>query len=397
MPENNEQDLFFMQQALELAVRGRPAPNPYVGAVIVKEEKIIGMGFHKKAGEAHAEVEAIFDVKKKNPKDWKSLLKGSTLYVNLEPCNHTGRTPPCTDAIIDAGIGKVVFAMKDLNAKVKGDGEKKLREAGIEVESGILEEAAQAVNSAYIKALKTSMPLLTLKMAITLDGKTATSSGDSKWISCERSRMIVMKMRDKAGAVLVGAGTVLKDNPQLTARKLEKETDAKKSKNARANESVQTDFDEMEFVSPLRVIVDSNLSVSGDEKVFFDKNALVACTQKADKKKIDKLQKKGIDVLMCPADKNGHVDLKFLLMQLQKREINQVLCEGGATLAKALLDEGLIDVMILFVAPKIIGGDGKSLFEGKGALEIANATNAEIVNVASIGTDLMVVAKIAHK
>ena len=395
MPKDNEQDLFFIQQALELAVRGRPSPNPYVGAVIVKNGEAIGYGFHKKCGEAHAEIEAIEDVKGKNPTGWKALLKGSALYVNLEPCNHFGKTPPCTDAIIEAGIGRVVFAMKDPNKNVLGGGEKKLRGAGIEVRSGVLEEAARAVNAAYLKALKTGMPILTLKMAMTLDGKIAAETGDSKWISCEQSRRIVLAMRDKAGAVLVGAGTVHKDNPRLTAKgridagKKDKNAGKEKFDDVRAQ-------DAKELCDPLRVIVDSKLSVSGDENVFFDKNALVACTKKADEKKVALLRKKGIEVLVCPQDKNGHVELKFLLLELHKRGINQVLCEGGATLAKALLDGGLIDVMILFIAPKIIGGKGKGLFEGKGALGIADAIGAEIVNVAKVEQDLMVVVKIAR-
>jgi len=368
MGEKSEEDSFFMQRCFELALQGYPSPNPYVGAVLVKDDESIGEGFHLKAGGNHAEIEAILDVKEKHPGNWEELILGSTLYVNLEPCNHTGRTPPCSEAILKAGISRVVYAMNDPH-KIAGGGAQKLKENGVEVVPSVLEGQAKAINAAYLKVLETGLPLVTLKMACTMDGKTATATGDSKWISSEESRAVVMKMRDKADAVIIGANTALFDNPKLTARGNEK------------------------YRNPLRVVVAGSLRVKRNMEVFGDKNVLVAYCD-ADEKLIESFRAEKIELLKCPKTSEGRVDLRFLLLELAKRGKNQVLCEGGATLSKSLLDLGLIDVMIIFYSPKILGGEGRGIFEGAGASLISECKKCEIVNAMMVGGDLMVVAKI---
>jgi len=374
----------FMQRAFEISILGHPSPNPYVGAVIVKNGEIIGEGYHKKAGLNHAEVEAILDAKKRyadandtdSSEKMKKIFDGATLYVTLEPCNHTGKTPPCTKAIIDAGIKKVVFSLKDPNENVKGGGKLFLEKNGVEVIGGILEEYARAVNNAYLKVLAQKMPLVTLKMACTLDGKTYISDKYPRQISSEQSQNIVMKMRDKADAIMVGIGTVIKDNPKLTART------------------------NKEYQDPLRVVVDSKLRSVADMNVFSDSNVVVAyCT--SEDAKIQQFEKNDIRLIKCPQDKTGRVDLHYLLKELAKMGINQVLCEGGSTLARSLLDKNLIDVMILFYAP-IIAPDGQKLIfrsmnetDKKQKNEISEVSdyikNAKIVNAIKCADDLMVV------
>ncbi len=387
-------DNYFMQKAIEISILGHPSPNPYVGAVIVKDNKIIAQGYHKKAGMAHAEVEAILDAKNKYDKNAEKMLEGSTLYVSLEPCNHTGRTPPCTDAIIKAKIKKVVYAMDDPNKNVRGGGAK------------YLQEQAQAVNSAYLKILRKKIPLLTLKMACTLDGKTVLDEDTAqkentmcdekceqkkiapnkhddqndrqniqddkytkkkKWVSCEYSRKLVMKMRDKTDAIIIGANTAIIDNPRLTARGYEND--------------------------PLRVIVDSKLKCPTDLNVFADSNALVAYCD-ANKNNIDEFEKKKIRLIKCPKNISGKVDLKYLLEKLAKMNINQILCEGGATLARNLLELDLIDVMILFYAPKF-APDSKNLLFSQDKTTNGNIEkhmkNAHIINVMKCDSDLMIV------
>jgi diaminohydroxyphosphoribosylaminopyrimidine deaminase/5-amino-6-(5-phosphoribosylamino)uracil reductase len=343
----------FMKRALELSCKGRPAPNPYVGAVIVKNGEIIGEGFHAKCGHEHAEIAAIKNAYEKFGGEAKEKLKGSAIFVTLEPCNHFGKTPPCTDAIIKEKISRVVYAMKDENPKVKGGGSRRLQEAGIEVFGGLLEEEARAVNAAYLKHIKTGLPLVTLKLATSLDGRTATKTGDSKWISGEKSRLIVHNMRDKAGAVMVGIGTILADNPHLTCR-------------------IEGGHD------PLRIIVDGKLRIPPDANVLFDKNVVIGCMDNVSPDKKNKLLDRKIRLIECPAKSEVKFDLKFLLEQVGKMGINHVMCEGGADLAAELIRLGLADEIVLFVAPKIIGGEKTGIFGGMGVVGIEDAKEVEI-------------------
>lgn len=366
--EITKDDEKFMRRALELSCKGRPAPNPYVGAVIVKEGDIIGEGFHAKCGHEHAEIAAIKNVYEKFGGEAKEKLVGSAIFVTLEPCNHFGKTPPCTDAIIKEKISQVVFAMKDENPNVKGGGCKRLQKAGIEVFEGLLENEARAVNAAYLKHSKTGLPLVTLKLATSLDGRTATKTGDSKWISAEKSRRIVHKMRDKVGAVMVGIGTVLADNPHLTCR-------------------IDGGHD------PLRIIVDGKLRIPPDANVLFDKNVVVGCMVGAAQEKKNALIDRKIKLVECPAKSDVKFDLEFLLGKIGKMGINHVMCEGGADLAAELIRLDMADEIVLFVAPKIIGGERAGIFGGMGVVEIEDAKEVEIVMHKMIGDDLMVAAR----
>ncbi|MEK6528346.1 MAG: bifunctional diaminohydroxyphosphoribosylaminopyrimidine deaminase/5-amino-6-(5-phosphoribosylamino)uracil reductase RibD, partial [Nitrospirota bacterium] len=339
-----------MQRALALAVKGkgRTSPNPAVGAVIVKNNKIIAKGYHKKAGTPHAE---ILSLKKAGAK-----ARGATLYVNLEPCCHTGKkTPPCTKAIIKAGIKKVVTAMIDPNSKVSGRGIRELQNAGIETKVGIMRTEAKKLNEAFIKFITKKEPFVILKVAQSLDGKIATAKGESKWITGEDARKYVHKLRNEVDAVLVGIGTVKKDNPSLTCR-------IKGGRN------------------PFRVVVDSSLSIPLNAKVLKHKDgktiiatiSLNSTTPPFKKggqrgifskkisadyqKKIDLLRNREVQILTTKKDKNGMVNLKSLMKKLAKLDISSVMIEGGSRINASAVSDGIVDKIMMFTASKIIGG-----------------------------------------
>lgn len=324
--------------------RGRTSPNPMVGAVIVKNGKIIAEGFHEQAGKDHAEVAAL--------KKAGNAAKGAALYVTLEPCCHQGKTPPCTDALIASGIKKVVLATQDPNPLVAGKGMAQLKKAGITVMHGLLQKEAQRLNEAFNKYITQKSPFVTLKAALSLDGKIAAADGSSKWISNERSRQRVHEMRDAADAVIVGVNTVLKDDPRLNVRLAGK----KKPKH------------------PLRVIVDSRLQTPPDAHVLHSHGGevlIAACHDDARKRKA--LENEGATVIILP-EKNKMVDLKELMKELGKRETVSALIEGGATIFTMALEEGLVDKVALFYAPIILGGSGRfSLAHGEGVKSIEKA------------------------
>ncbi len=364
-----DEDRRWMNRALSLAAKGRPSPNPHVGAVIVKNGKNIGEGYHHRAGMAHAEVEAIKNVEKRFGARALGVLAGSALYVNLEPCNHTGRTGPCTTAILEAGIRRVVFAMKDPNPRVRGGGGKKLLLAGVKIKSGILEPEAKELNVAFIHHAKTGRPFVTLKMAMTLDGKIATRTRDSKWVGGKEELQMVQRLRDKAGAVMVGVGTVLKDNPRLTCR----------LKGGH---------------SPLRVIVDSELKIPLKAKVLADDNVIIAVGPKHDRRKAHLLAKRGIRHVLLPLRRRAHVNLKELMKHLGKMGINHVLCEGGPDLAGGLVEEKLVNEILFFIAPKVAGGKGApGPIGGLGVSKMAQAKKVRIVSVEPVGEDWLVWAR----
>ncbi len=344
----------FMRLALGLAEKGNPSPNPCVGAVIVKNGKILGSGYHKKAGMPHAEVEAI--------KNAGINAKGATLYVNLEPCNHYGRTPPCTKAIIKAGVRKVVVAMKDPNPDVKGGGEEELRKRWIKIEKGIMESEAKKLNEVFVKYSKTKIPFVVAKAAMSLDGKIATRTGDSKWITGENARRYAHKLRSRYDAVLAGINTVLKDNPRLTSR-------------IRGGRN------------PLRVVLDDTLKIPLDANVA-GKGTIIATTERFDTGKKAALESRGIRVLMCGRKR---VDLKTLLKKLGEMGITSLLVEGGAEVQGSFLDAKLIDKLVFFYAPKLIGGnDAKCAFAAQGAENPAGAVNVRIERMKKLGKDLLV-------
>jgi diaminohydroxyphosphoribosylaminopyrimidine deaminase/5-amino-6-(5-phosphoribosylamino)uracil reductase len=348
----------FMKLALELAGKANPSPNPKVGAVIVKDGKIIATGYHRKAGMPHAEIDALKKLKKGD-------AKGATLYVTLEPCSHYGRTPPCTKAIINAGIKRVVAAMQDPNPLVHGLEE--LRANGVDTEVGLMENEARALNEAFIKFIETGLPFVTIKAAMSLDGKIACVDGDSKWITSSATRHKARSLRAEYDAILVGINTVLKDNPRLTAR-----TPGHKD--------------------PLRVIIDSKLKVPTDAKVFADSNVLVATSEKHDQKKIKILEQMGIRVLIVGKEK---VDLKALMQKLAALKVTSILIEGGGEVNASALKAGIVDRLLFFVAPKIIGGlDAPGPVGGEGVKKMVKALKLQNVSCSTIGNDLQISAKV---
>ena len=358
-----ETDERYMWMALDLARqgRGRTSPNPMVGAVVVKEGQVVGSGFHEKAGRPHAEAAAL--------KQAGAKAKGATLYVNLEPCNHHGRTGPCTEAIIKAGIKRVVAAMKDPNPGVTGSGFKRLIKAGLEVKEGVLEEEALILNEAFVKYVTTGLPFVSVKTATSLDGKTATKTGDSKWITGEKSRQYVHRLRDRSDVIMVGIETVLKDNPKLTTRL---EAGAGKD--------------------PLRVIVDSSGRFPLEAqmlKMSSDAKTVVAVTSEAPEEKCHALKARGAQVMVLPA-KKGRVDLKALLKELAASGLSSVFVEGGGTLNYSLLEEGLIDKFYLFFAPLIVGGkESSTSFDGRGIELMKNAWAVEKIKIRQFDQDLL--------
>jgi len=355
----------FMRRALELAAqaRGRTSPNPMVGAVIVKAGEIVGEGYHHKAGTPHAEIHAINNAGTK--------AKDTQLYVTLEPCCHQGRTPPCTNAIIQAGVASVVMAMYDPNPLVSGKGKAELETHGITVQSGLLEHEARKLNEFYIKYITSGLPFVILKSAMSLDGKIATYTGKSKWITSEASRRKVHELRDAVDAILVGIGTVINDNPSLTTRLTDKE-----GKDA------------------VRVVVDSKAQIPLTSRVLnLDSMAptLVAVTQKAPENKILQLQAAGAEVLVVPERNDGKVSLKALMEILGTRQITNVMIEGGSEINASALKEGIVDKVMIFIAPKFIGGKtAPGLVGGQGIEHLSNAIGLQDVQISKIGEDILV-------
>lgn len=354
-----------MKLALELAKKGigRVHPNPMVGAVIVKDGKILGQGYHKKCGEGHAEVNAFKDAEEKNEN-----VEGAEMYVTLEPCSHFGKTPPCADKIIEKKISKVFIGTLDPNPLVAGRGVKKLKDAEIYVEYGILESECYKLNEVFMKYIVKKEPFVVMKTGMSLDGKIATYSGESKWITEEKSREDVHNLRNELTGIMVGINTVLKDNPQLTCRV-----------NGGRN--------------PIRIIVDSTLKIPIDCKIVNtakEVETIIATTDKANLDKINSLEDKGVKIIVVPS-KNGKVNLKELMITLGKLKIDSILLEGGGTLNFSALEEGIVDKVKIYIAPKIIGGkDSKTPIEGKGIDNLKDAFKITNLSVSTIGEDILV-------
>ncbi|MEI7491193.1 MAG: bifunctional diaminohydroxyphosphoribosylaminopyrimidine deaminase/5-amino-6-(5-phosphoribosylamino)uracil reductase RibD [Bacteroidota bacterium] len=356
-------DIKYMRRALSLAARGtgHVSPNPLVGAVVVKDGKIVGEGWHELYGGPHAEVNAIARAGEH--------ARGADLYVNLEPCNHLGKTPPCTELILRSGISKVVIGMKDPNPLVNGQGSNLLRQKGIEVHSGILEKESRKLNEVFIKFITTHLPFVIFKYAMTIDGKIATVDNASRWITGEKSRKIVHRLRSSMSSVMVGVDTVISDDPLLNVRLT--------GKPGRP---------------PLKVIADSRLRIPLEAKALVNdpQLCLIATTDKADKKKILEIRRRGSQVLVCPS-KDDRVDLPSLFEQLGNMDIAGVLLEGGSTLAFSALKEGLVDKVIAFVAPKILGGaTAPTPVGGMGIPGMEDALALRDLKVRKVGEDLMI-------
>ncbi|MFP3867126.1 MAG: bifunctional diaminohydroxyphosphoribosylaminopyrimidine deaminase/5-amino-6-(5-phosphoribosylamino)uracil reductase RibD [Desulfobacteraceae bacterium] len=357
-------DSRYMGLALRLAAKGAgyTSPNPMVGAVVVKEGQIVGQGYHRRVGGPHAEVEAL--------RAAGSQARGATLYVTLEPCHHQGRTPPCTAAIMAADIRRVVIATLDPNPQVPGGGADFLKSQGLTVDTGLLETEARQLNEAYLKAVTTGLPWVIAKAACSLDGKIATYTGDSHWITGEKARAHVHRLRHRVDAILVGAGTVLADDPQLTTR-----------------------LPRRRGRDPIRVILDSRLRIPLTARVFTIRSLAptwVACTLAASSEKIVEVQKTGAEVLIVPGD-GPQVDLSGLLKILGQRQVQSLLVEGGAEVHGAFFDQGLVDKFHFFYAPIFIGGRGAfSVLGGQGVPRIADAPPAKGLNIRRIGPDLLI-------
>jgi len=352
-----------MRMALRLAAkaRGRTSPNPLVGAVVVHDGIVVGRGYHRKAGEPHAEALALAEAGQR--------AANGILYITLEPCSHIDkRTPPCTPVVIKSGVRRVVIAMTDPNPRVSGSGIAALQKAGIQVETGIFEQEAKRLNEAFIKHIQTRMPFVTLKIAQTLDGKIATKTGNSQWITGEQARHEAHKLRNFHDAVLVGINTVLQDNPSLTAR-------------------IPRGRD------PLRVIVDARAEIPLTAKVITQHSSaktLIATTTRAPKNNVKKIQAAGIDILFVKSVK-GRVDLHDLMQQLGARNIMSVLIEGGSEINASALHAGIVDKIIVFLAPLLLcGRESLCSIGGESPSRIEHAFGLKDVTSRFIGNDLMI-------
>ncbi|MFG6138293.1 bifunctional diaminohydroxyphosphoribosylaminopyrimidine deaminase/5-amino-6-(5-phosphoribosylamino)uracil reductase RibD [Halomonas sp. B23F22_10] len=364
----------WMARALVLARRGlyTTDPNPRVGCVLVSDGRRAGEGWHQRAGEPHAEVHAL--------RDAGEAARGATAYVTLEPCSHHGRTGPCAEALVQAGVAKVVVAMRDPNPLVAGNGIARLRAAGIEVEVGLLEAQARALNPGFVSRMSRGRPFVRLKMAMSLDGRTAMRSGESQWITGPRARCQVQRLRARSSAVITGVESVIFDNSRLTLR---------------ADQLELPDAEAIAARQPLRVVVDSRLRLPEAAACLREPGrTLVATVEDHDAERRGRLEAAGAEVLVLPAGEDGRVDLAALLGHLAEREaVNEALLETGATLAGAMLDAGLVDEMQLFVAPTLLGGEARPLFALPGLETMAEQKPLEILDIRAVGRDWRITAR----
>jgi diaminohydroxyphosphoribosylaminopyrimidine deaminase / 5-amino-6-(5-phosphoribosylamino)uracil reductase len=370
--ENQDRtDATWMRRALELAERGRGivAPNPLVGAVVVRDGRAIGEGFHRGPGKAHAEVVAL--------REAGVAARGATLYTTLEPCAHFGRTPPCTSAIIDAGVVRVVAGLRDPHDIVNGRGFAQLRDAGLEVTEDVCAAAAARQLQGYATQVRTGLPFVVLKMAATLDGKVAARDGSSRWITGEEARADAHRLRAESDAILVGSGTALADDPSLTVR------DATR-----------------EGTPPLRVLADARGRVEPGGETgghLFDGEAptLVATTERSAATLRDAWRNAGAEVVMLPEGDSGSVSVRALAEALGKRDVQQLLIEGGPTLAWSAVQEDVVDRLVLYLAPKLLGGVGApGVLGGAGFAPLGAAVELDVVEVRTVGRDLRVEADV---
>ncbi|UYG02663.1 bifunctional diaminohydroxyphosphoribosylaminopyrimidine deaminase/5-amino-6-(5-phosphoribosylamino)uracil reductase RibD [Halomonas sp. LR3S48] len=367
-------DAAWMARALQLARRGfyTTHPNPRVGCVLVKDRRLVGEGWHERAGEPHAEIHAL--------RMAGETARGATAYVTLEPCSHQGRTGPCAVALIEAGVDRVVVAMQDPNPEVAGRGIAMLREAGIEVEVGLLEEEARSLNSGFISRMTRLRPYVRLKMAMSLDGRTAMQSGESQWITGPHARAEVQRLRASASAVMTGIDSIIFDNSRLTVR------------------ADQLGIDDAEAIAerqPLRVVVDTQLRLPQAAACLREPGrTLVATVSGYDSQRRARLEAAGAEVLVLPAGERGRVDLHALLRYLAEQElVNELLLETGATLAGAMLDADLVDEMQLFVAPTLLGGEARPLFALPGLTRMSQQRPLEILDIRAVGRDWRITAR----
>lgn len=359
-----EEDRYNMRMALELAAKalGRTSPNPMVGAVVVRDGRVVGIGYHARAGTPHAEVHAL--------RAAGEMARGATLYVTLEPCCHHGRTGPCTEAVINAGISRVVMAMTDPNPGVAGRGAQRLREAGIKVETGVMEDEAKKLNEVFIKYITTGIPYVVMKTAMSLDGKIATAGGESQWITGPESRAFVHRLRDRYDAILVGSGTVLADNPSLTTR-----------------------LPGGGGKDPVRIVLDSRARTPVNAQIITQESkaaTYIVTTGKAPVEKVKQLESAGARVLQTGTAENG-IDLPEMLREMGRREITSILVEGGARVNGSFIGGNLVDKVFWFLAPKIIGGaSAPGPVGGAGITALADALKIEDIYIHRCGDDICI-------
>lgn len=363
-------DEYYMRRALRLAekARGRTSPNPMVGAVVVKDGRVIARGYHRKAGTPHAEAIALAKAG--------SRARGATLYVTLEPCSHTNkRTPPCAPLVAASGVRRVVIAMTDPNRQVAGGGVKFLRSQGMEIATGVLETEARRLNEAYIKHVTTGLPFVTLKIAQTLDGRIATRTGESKWITGEEARLEAHRLRDRHDAILAGINTVIKDDPSLTTR-------------------IPGGRD------PVRIIVDSRLRIPLVSKVLTQRSTagtIVATAGRPPSGKTREVLARGAEVLAVRSTE-GRVDLRELMRRLGERGITSVLIEGGSEISASALAQGIVDKVVVFIAPMLMTGrDAVAAIGGRSPLNLSGAVGLQDVSARFVGRDLMIEGYVAQK
>jgi len=363
----------MMARALQLAARGlyTTDPNPRVGCVLVNQGEVVGEGWHQRAGGPHAEIVALQQAGER--------ARGAVCYVTLEPCSHHGRTPPCTEALIAAGVGEVVAAMQDPNPAVAGSGLAALRAAGITVSSGLMEAQARALNAGFFRRMTEAKPHVRLKLAMSLDGRTAMASGESQWITGAEARRDVQRLRARSSAIVTGIGTVLADDPSMTVRR----------------EQIG-DYPEGELRQPLRVVVDPHLSTPLDAKILQGAGELLVATAADDPGNAQPLQQAGAEVVVLPGSLDT-VDLGELMAELGRREVNEVLVETGAVLSGAMLRAGLIDELVVYMAPVLMGDAARGLFHLPGLDVMADRLHLEINDIRAVGKDWRISASVSPR
>lgn len=359
---------FFMQRAVELARQGwySTRPNPRVGCVITHNNVVRGEGWHERAGEGHAEVRALEDARARG-----NDPKGATVYVTLEPCSHSGRTAPCTQALIEAGVARVVVGAQDPNPEVDGRGIAELREAGIDVVTGVMADRCAALNAGFNQRMTSGRPRVRVKLAMSLDGRTAAADGSSQWITGEAARHDVHRLRAESGAVMIGRGTMTADDPSLNVRL------------------------EGQWAQPLRVVLDSDLATPAEARMFTLKGATLIATASDNAERRRELEQAGAEVVTIERDEDG-LNLARVLAMLGEREINDLLVEAGPTLAGALTRAGLVDEFVIYVAPLLIGDGGRALMALAEAFGLDDARSLVFDNVEPIGADLRITARLAE-
>ena len=357
-------DYLYMARALRLAEKGMytTTPNPRVGCVIVRDGHVVSEGWHERAGGAHAEVVALERAA--------GAARGATVYVTLEPCSHQGRTPPCVDALIRAAVARVVIAMQDPNPLVCGAGMRRLRDAGITVESGILESQALELNIGYVSRMKRGRPWMRVKIAAGLDGKTALENGASQWITSAQARRDAHRWRARSCAIMTGIGTLTDDDPRLTVREVETSR------------------------QPLRIVVDSRLRVPPGSNIFAGGGVLIA-TASDDESRIAQITAVGAEVLVLP-DQHGKVDLRRLAVELASRGLNEVLVEAGINLHSALLRAGAIDELLLYYAPKLLGDRGRGMFDLGDLSHMDEVPELDVTELRQVGPDIRLRARLKN-